>query len=293
MQVIVSKYIVRIVSYLSIGIIFSSAQLLYSTAQVRADSSYSKINAKYDIKFNGFPLGNFELQSNLSRKAYSMIGSTKLSILEGLLFEWQGTTSSVGTLTKAGPQPKAFSFDFRSSKKSEQLQMQFGRNSVKSVVSQPPVIPSAMRVPVTAKHLENVVDPMSALVLLTTPKGSIPSRTICDRKIPVFDGKERFNLVLSYRQTLPVSDFGTLGSPLSAFVCRVKYIPISGHSKTNQLASYLSKSDDIEIWMLPAEKANMYFPYHISIPTPFGFATLTAKSFLVDHSDRGRLAFAR
>lgn len=292
MQVLVCKYIVRFAFCLSIAVIYSTTQLLTSASPVLADSAYSKISAKYDIKFNGFPLGNFELKSNLSRKAYSMIGSTKLSVLEGLLFEWQGTTSSMGRLTSTGPRPKAFSFDFRSSNKSEQLQMQFGKNAVKSVVSQPPVLPSSMRVPVARKHLKNVIDPMSALVVLSAPRGTMSSRSACERSIPVFDGKERFNLKFSYHKMRPVSGFGATGSQQSAYVCRVKYIPISGHSKSNYLAQYLSNSDEIEIWLIPLKKAKMYIPYHVSIPTPYGFATLTAKSFTVDHSLLGRLALA-
>ena len=51
----------------------------------------------------------------------------------------------------------------------------------------------------------------------------------CDRRLPIFDGKERFDLVLSYKGQMKVSEQQPSGQPGMAHVCRVKYQPIAGH----------------------------------------------------------------
>lgn len=263
--------------------------VILPTSSASADSKFSQIDAVYSIKFNGFPLGKFELKSNLSRGAYSMIGTTKLSVLSGILFEWTGTTHSVGKISKAGPIPASFSFDFRSSDRSENLQMQFKRNRVKSVVANPPVQNDGMRIPVSKRDLRNVVDPMSALVLIALQGKKSAKHNPCNRRIPIFDGKERFDLVMSYKKNVQVDDLNGLKG--TAVVCRVKYFPISGHERNNQLAAFLSQSDKIQIWLMSVNEGQLHVPYHIKVPTPFGFATLTTKTLNINGTKQNRLAW--
>ena len=49
--------------------------------------------------------------------------------------------------------------------------------------------------PLREQHLKGVLDPLSAIMVLSRGSSANP----CDRRLPIFDGKERFDLVFSYK----------------------------------------------------------------------------------------------
>ena len=91
----------------------------------------------------------------------------------------------------------------------------------------------------------------------------------CDRRLPIFDGKERFDLVLSYKGQMKVSEQQPSGQPVIAHVCRVKYHPIAGH-KVDTENSFMATTDGIEVALRPIPSANVLMPYQITIPTLVG-----------------------
>jgi hypothetical protein len=52
------------------------------------------------------------------------------------------------------------------------------------------------RIKVTDAHKRGVIDPLTA-VLLPAPKGLHPDS--CKRTIPIYDGRDRYDLVLDYK----------------------------------------------------------------------------------------------
>jgi len=59
------------------------------------------------------------------------------------------------------------------------------------------------------------------------------------------------------------------------------------------LQNTFPERDEIEAWLIPVPQANLYVPYHISIPTPWGTATVTAKAFEVAPPGKGKIALVR
>jgi hypothetical protein len=98
----------------------------------------------------------------------------------------------------------------------------------------------------------------------------------CERRLPVFDGKERFDLVFSYKGEMRVVEQAPSGQPGVAHVCRVKYKPIAGH-KVDTETSFMAANDGIEVALRPVPSANVLIPYQINIPTMAGSATIVAK----------------
>ena len=98
----------------------------------------------------------------------------------------------------------------------------------------------------------------------------------CDRRIPIFDGKERFDLVFSYKRDMTVVEQAPSGQPDVAHVCRVKYLPIAGH-KADSDTSFMAANNEIEVALRPIPSANVFIPYQISIPTMAGSATIVSK----------------
>lgn len=249
-----------------------------------AQAKDQKIVAAYDISFNGLGIGDFKLVSNFWKDTYVMKGRASISILGGLLFEWRGDTESNGRIHSQGPRPASFTFDFRTSDKRGRVDVAFSGNRVIQLDVTPPQRKSSRHVPLERSHMQGVVDPLSAIVMLSKQGLDKSSRQVCSGTIPVFDGNARYDLRLSYKKTQSVqSSYGYNGK---AFICKVKFVPIAGHKHGDHESEFAANSNGIEVWMVPLKEAGIYAPHFIQIPTPVGTATLLASSFEVGPVER-------
>jgi len=245
--------------------------LFASGVAVHADGWPASVKATYQITFNGFNIGTLDFQSEAESESYSLVASTKLSVLLGA-FTWDSETRSFGMLTSKALKPAAFSLDFKSTLKAGSLKIGFSDGTVTDVAQQPLVPPKPGTVPLREQHLKGVLDPLSAIMLLSRGSSTNP----CERRIPIFDGKERFDLVLSRKGEVQVTEQQPSGQPGVAFVCRVRYQPIAGY-KLDKETEFMVANDAIEVALRPIPSANVFIPYQATIPTMAGYATIYAK----------------
>jgi hypothetical protein len=239
-------------------------------ASLRAEAWPALVRATYDVKFNGLNIGTFEFQANTEDRSYTLTGSAHLTVL---LFTWIGEIRTFGLLSaNRTPRPAAFSFEFQANGKTGSTRMDFAGGSVAGVKHIPPSEPVPESVPVRQQHLKGVLDPLSAILVVANYANPDP----CERRLAIFDGRERFDLVLSYKGQTKVSEQQPSGQPAIAHVCRVKYRPIAGH-KPDAENSYLATTDGIEVSLRPVPSANILVPYQITIPTVIGYATIVSK----------------
>jgi hypothetical protein len=240
----------------------------------------AKIVTKYGINFNGINIGDFKLNAVMANGEYNVTAQANVSLLAGILFDWTGNTASTGRMMRRGPLPYTYSFGYKTSEKSEKIDVKFSNNVVREIAVNPPQRPSSQRVPITRKHMQNVLDPLSAVVLLTNVGANKSGPDVCGKRLPIFDGKARYDLQLSYKASKNITAANGYKGP--AYICKVKFIPIAGHKANDEESVYASKNEGIEVWMMPVQQAALYVPYYIYIPTPVGTATLTSSGFDVD-----------
>jgi hypothetical protein len=248
--------------------------------------SPSRVRAVYNINFNGMNVGEFTINANIAEHEYTISADAKISVLAGLVFEWTAKTSSSGRVVNRVPAPSAYSFGYEAGDKHERIDLRFSESGVRDVAVNPPAR-MASHVPVTRAHLQNVVDPLSAIVLLATHRDK--GTEVCNRRLPIFDGKQRYDLVLSYKRTKKVSTDEGYSGP--AYVCKVKFLPIAGHKQGDPDNNYAARNEGMEVWMVPVSRTNLYVPYYIQIPTQAGAATLTYVKVDVESRGSGRRAF--
>jgi hypothetical protein len=271
---------------MALGVMLLTGQ---SSQSEPTDGRPTKIKVSYGINFNGINIGDFNLSGTLASNEYSMNATAQISVLAGMLFEWNGITASAGRVMNRGPLPYSYSFGYKTSEKSEKIDIKFSNNVVREIDVNPPQRPSPARIPVTRKHMQNVVDPLSAVVMLANVGGvNKTGPEVCAKRLPIFDGKARYDLQLSYKSTKTINaNSGGYKGP--AYVCKVKFIPIAGHRAGDEESVYASKNEGMEVWMMPVAKAGLYVPYYINIPTPVGTATLTSSGLEVDADSRRAL----
>jgi Protein of unknown function (DUF3108). len=107
---------------------------------------------------------------------------------------------------------------------------------------------------------------------------------VCDHTVPVFDGVQRYDLVLKPKRTVRLQKNASTAYSGFAAVCRVKFNPISGHRTDDPDIRLISQSNEIEVWLVSLPKTGMYVPYRIVLPTIGGYASATS-SFLKIQTD--------
>lgn len=280
----------RILSVLAAGAVLLAGGLGTGDAGA-ADVKPAKVRAVYNITFNGFGIGEFALRANLGAEEYSLAADANISVLAGMVFEWTGKTTSSGHIVHKGPAPYNYSFGYKTAEKGERIDVKFNDNVVREIAVNPPQRPVGQRVPVTRQHMQNVVDPLSAALILSNVGSDKTGSDVCNQRMPIFDGKARYDLVLSYKRTKSVeTEVGYTGP---AYVCKVKFVPIAGHKMADNENTYAARNEGMEIWLVPIHRAGIYLPYYVNIPTPMGAATLTASSFDVDLQGGGKRALSQ
>jgi len=129
----------------------------------------------------------------------------------------------------------------------------------------PPIVNNIDRVPVERSQLRGVTDMMSAFLI----RGGKLDRALCDRRIKVFTGIERFDVAMSFAKDDKATSPRT-GYQGPLVLCNIHYLPVSGHYTTSDLTNYLAQEDRILIWYAPLGESGYFIPYRVLMNTPFG-----------------------
>jgi Protein of unknown function (DUF3108) len=249
-----------------------------------ADGWPGAVKATYDVNFNGLNVGTYEFNSTQDGHTYKLTGNAQLSLLLGAL-RWTGATETTGRLSGETAKPSKFGFEFTAQSKVGSTHMSFTDDTVTQVFHNPPPKLKEGVVPVQAQHLKGVLDPLTAVLAISRGTADNP----CSRRIPIYDGTQRFDLMLSPKGQVQLQDARPSGQPTTGYVCRVRYVPIAGY-KPDDSTKYLAQNNDIEIVLRPLPSANIFVPYSVTIPTMAGNATLVARRVNVVSNGQQQIA---
>ncbi len=263
------------------GIVFAALLLLSvtpgSSAGEAARPKPGRVVATYDAALAGFSLGEFNVTTIIRGSAYRMVAKGRFSLLAGLVYKATGKVTSTGTLTQAAPQPATFTLDYDGGKKRVQHQLRFDNGAVSEIriVPRKKKKKHSHRVPIEAEQLKDVLDPLTAAFLAVRSDAPTGDLKVCHQTIPVFDGKQRFDVVLTPKRTDRLDGRApkALSGPVA--VCRVRYVPIAGHRPDHTGVQFMRKTEGIEVWLVPIPRTDLYFPYKILVPTGWGSGAIT------------------
>lgn len=236
-----------------------------------------RILATYEVNLAGLSLGEFRLSAKFQGVSYEMEGEGRFSLFVGQIYKSSGATTSTGKFRKAGLEPSSFTLKFEGGGKKEMRHMSFAGGGVSKVSIVPPKKGGRRRVPVTQEQLADVLDPLSA-AFLHMPSGN----PVCDETMKVFDGKLRFDIVLTPKRDDHLPSEAPPGLSGQAAVCNVKFVPIGGYKPGAPAIKFLSQTDQIEAWLVRLPQTTLYVPYWIGVPTPLGRAGATLTKIKID-----------
>lgn len=230
---------------------------------------------RYAVSFAGVSVGQGALAVEVNSEGYSASGSGAVTGMLQILAPGKGTAAARGRFAGGKVLPATFTTTSESGDKWEDIRLTMQNGAVKEATVLPPrTSTSKDRVKVTEEHLRNVLDPMSAALMLVSGSGSLSGAEACNRTLPIYDGRIRYNLVFSFDRTEALKDIKGVTGPLA--VCKVNYVPVAGHRESRAKAS---TEQNILVWLAPVSDTRVLVPAKVTIGTKVGTLTVLATQF--------------
>jgi Protein of unknown function (DUF3108) len=249
-------------------------------AGVTGDSARAqgKLEARYAASVGGIPLGKGAWVIEIGESQYSAAASGRVTGVLRAVTSGDGSAAARGVLIGGHPVPQSYAAHVTSDDKTDEVRMTLNSGTVKELVAEPPFAPTPDRVPVTEVHRKGVIDPMSAGLMPVGGTGEVLVPEACQRTLAIFDGRQRFDLTLTFKRLDKVSTEKGYQGPV--VVCQVTYQPLAGHRPSRYAIKYLMEQRDMEIWLAPIVGTRILVPYRIQVPTLLGSAVLEATQFV-------------
>jgi hypothetical protein len=252
------------------------AALAASLATGAGDGAHAqKLEARYVISMTGIMVGQSAWTVSIDNDRYSASASGGSVDILNVLLRGEGVAQVSGTIKDGLPVPANFSSSLVEDGEKIDLKMTLDDGIVTAVDDNAPP-PGADRVPLAQGHVRDVTDPLTALLLPIEGDAAVPTKESCHRTLAIFDGRRRYDLILSFKRMEELRDKENGGRVL---VCNVILRPIAGHRASSMIMKYVAGRRDMEIAFAPIAGTRLLAPFRLSMPTLIGTMAVQATSF--------------
>jgi len=246
---------------------FRFAALAALTLLVGLPASAAEVDAQagYVLTLGGINIATMKVDLVDDGASYSLDLSANVAGLGAMVASGTAKASASGSSTSNKLMARAFSLETKANGDTFDVDVTFSGRDVGSFKVEPPILDNYDRVPLERRHLTGVNDFLSAFVF----KGGAFDKSLCERRVGVFTGVERFNIAMHFAGTDSATSART-GYQGPVVLCSVDYSPVSGHFTTSEITNYLADSDRIIIWYAPLGSTGYFIPYRVLLGTNMG-----------------------
>ena len=231
-----------------------------------AHAAEDRIGLGYVMNVGGFRVGDLSVEAKLTAERYHAGIQMNSRGLIGALYEAQVDATANGLRSADGTlRPTRFERTLNDGGAPEILRIGFAGDLPVAVEREPDEGEDIFRMGPEDRRAS--LDPASALVALIMPAGGDP----CSRRIPVFDGKRRYDFVLAPLDPDAPSAGATPSDTEGLVACRAQYERMAGFS-AKQMAK--DPIPPIDAWFRPVADGRYYVPVMVTGRTPVGVAVL-------------------
>ncbi|TPW32140.1 DUF3108 domain-containing protein [Martelella alba] len=247
-------------------VIVAFSSLLLPQAQAQDET----LQTDYTISFSGIKIADAKFKTTLDGDDYAIDGSVEASGLGTLITSLKVDAEVEGALKNGKPDSKSFSLKYRDGDYARDYLAYYRNGRVTQATIAPDPGPRDSNwVEVTSRHLRNVIDPLSAMML---PASANP----CQGSLAIFDGETRLELKLAPAGSRPFSTNGFSGRAVG---CAMRFHPIAGFERKDEDIDYLAHSTELVVWFALNDRLNVYVPVLAHIPLKIGRITIYATKF--------------
>lgn len=225
-------------------------------------------------------MGEATLSAARGGGRYALTLNAGLRGVAGVFLDGSGQATVSGAGGPDGAGTADFRLDSRYAGKPVAVLLRIEKGRVRDAQVEPPPAPRADRVPVAPQDRVGVVDPLTMLAIPLA--GAALDPTLCDRRLPVFDGAYRADLVLSRGTGIVLEEGAYRGAALE---CRVRWVPVSGHRAFGSTVRRMAENDDMRVRLAPALDGAILLPLSITVPTGWGTVQIEATRWGAPEAD--------
>ncbi len=260
-----------------LGVAASLAAVFFADAPHIA-AAQGRLEAEYVATLTGIPIGRGTWIIDISEDEFTAAANGATAGLLRIFASGNGMGATRGTIAAGRMVPLTYAATVTTKDRIDDVRIAFAGGNVKDFTVEPPVGPNPDRVPITDADRHNVVDPMISTMNYVAGSADPLSPQSCIRKVPVFDGRLRYDLTSEFKRVETVKASKGYQGPV--IVCAVYFTPVSGYLPNSTTIKYLASIRDAEAWMAPIAGTRVLVPFRFSLPTPVGTGALQATQFL-------------
>jgi hypothetical protein len=236
----------------------------------------TRLDAHYAIKVARITVGKSEMLVTVGDTAFTAAAKGQASAILRILASGEGVLRTTGAVVDGKLTPAAFTLTTTSDKDKDAVKMTIDGGNVTALTAETSAT-NEERVPVTDADRKGIVDPLTAMLIRMEGTGDVVAADACKRTLPIFDGRRRFDLALSFKRIEQVK--GGKGYAGPAVVCAVAFRPIAGHRRDSALLDYLTDGREIELVLAPVAGTRFLAPFRLSIASMLGNLVIEATGF--------------
>jgi hypothetical protein len=247
-----------------------------------ATAAASTLDLAYDLYAGGISLGRVGMSAHFQGSDYKAVSTVETRGIVNAFWQSKIEAASNGQLASGRVQPALYdSYSQNRNAERRQVTLTFGPEGPKSLFSDPPYPESRNPVPETQQ--KKTLDPLSAVIFLTSAISASDAKP-CQAVAPIFDGRRRYDVALSFvKKTNVHMDNGLYSGP--ALVCQVHYNQIAGYQQT--LVQQGKKLPAIYAWVaeVPSKTdptRHYMVPLRVWAETDFGLVVALASQVKLD-----------
>jgi hypothetical protein len=243
-----------------------------------AAHAQGRLEGRYIVSLAGITIGQGGWAIDIWDDQYRAAANGMTTGILRVFASGEGTGAAQGYVNGGNIIPSSYAATITADKKTEELRIVLNGGTVKEYSVDPPSQPYPDRIPITEAHRRGVTDPMSAALMHVSGAGEIMSPDACNRTLPIFDGRLRYDLTLSFKRMETVKAEKGYEGPV--VVCAVYFTPLGGYIPNRPAIKYLIAQRDMEVWLAPIAGTRVVVPFRMVVPTPLGTGVLEATQFV-------------
>jgi Protein of unknown function (DUF3108) len=236
---------------------------LAQAAGLAAPPATAPLSLSYTVSIRGFPLLVLDFRIAETVGTYSVSGVIRTSGVVDMVADFVMRSDSRGTIAADGLRPSLHetSSHWRNGQRGTHLE--YATDGTVSAVVTPAETPGRPEPPLpTPQQTVGTLDPLSAIVAINR---EIIRTNSCAMRLPVFDGRRRYDLVLADDG---VEQAAATADPTPLRRCSIEVMKIAGFPEKD------AHADHGRAWILAAGEGQRALPVRIEFDTKWGPITV-------------------
>jgi hypothetical protein len=251
--------------------------VFYPATSLRAET---ELDASYSVTLAGITIGRADAKSRFTKAGYAAVIFGTTSGISRLVSDARASLVGIGRFSPAGIAAASFTLDTLEGTLETHVRMSFSAGAISELTATPKLPEAPDRVPLGPEHGQGVVDPVGAFLVPTAGPGLPDGRQVCGHRLRIFDGWQRYDVGLAYKETRQVEGAGEAYRG-DVVVCAARYIPVAGHRREREAVKFMAANERIEVWYMPIGQLPLLAPYRILVGTKFGDLVISSTRFVV------------